>query len=147
MKKVAAFLAGLTTTYVIAVVLVSQLNIARVTELGYAVGLSDRIAMVLHDWVGMLGAYLPLMAIALLIAWVITALVVSRFVPSSAALYALAGFTGMLALHLILHAVFQMTPVAPTRTLFGLISQGVAGALGGYLYFRFAYGESSQRSG
>ena len=50
--------------------------------------------------------------------------------------YMLAGFVGLIAIHLIMKAVVGMTGVAATRTLAGLLAQGIAGALGGYLFHR-----------
>jgi hypothetical protein len=51
-----------------------------------------------------------------------------------ALLFALAGFVAVVALHLIMKAVLGVSGIAVTRTVAGLIGQGVAGAIGGYCY-------------
>lgn len=139
MKKVVAYLVGVLITYLLAVALVSQFNIARIMELGHAVTVRQRVETVLHDWLNMLGSYLPLICLAMLFAWLFTSLLLTRFVRRSALLYALAGFVGIVVMHLILIAVFGMTPVAPTRTTLGLFVQGLAGAVGGLVYYRWAF--------
>ncbi|MBT8115284.1 MAG: hypothetical protein KJP04_07880, partial [Arenicella sp.] len=119
-------------------VLISQFNIARITDMGFPVGASERWQNALHDLGGMFDLYLPLVAIALLIAFLVTAFGVIRLVNKPSLLYPLAGFTALIAMHLILYAVFGMSPVAPTRTLAGLLAQGLAGAVGGYVYLKIA---------
>ncbi len=143
-KKFFAFLLGTVATYLTAVILVTQFNIARVTEFGYPVSFTDRLETTLHDIGGMLGVYLPLIAIALLIAWLFTGLLLTRFIKPSTFLYALAGFTGIVALHVIMQAALGMSGVAPTRTLLGLLGQGIAGAVGGWAFYKIAY--SSQQA-
>ena len=143
MNRLNGYLISVVGTYVVAVILVSQFNIARVVDLGHSVGLSDRFSTTLHDLLGMATSYLPLTAIALLLAFLFTGLLLLRMINASLMLYALAGFVGMLAMHLILNAVFNIHAVAPTRSLPGLLSQAVAGAIGGILYFRLVVSRAS----
>ncbi|MEM7281120.1 MAG: hypothetical protein AAF438_05790 [Pseudomonadota bacterium] len=139
LKKIIGYIMGLVGAYVLAVFLVSQFNIARVTELGYSVSLSQRIETAAHDLVSMLGLYFPLVAGALLVAFLFTGLILTRFIPRSPGLYALAGFAGLVLLHVILNSVLGLVGVAPTRTLLGLGAQGLAGAFGGWLFYQFAF--------
>lgn len=138
-KKVMGFLIGAAITYVTAVFWVSQFNIAEITALGYSVSFGDRLTTTLHDLGNMISVYFTLIAIALIIAWLFTGLLLSRFIPPSATLYALAGFTGLVAMHVLLKATLGITGVAPTRTLMGLLSQGICGALGGWFFYHIAY--------
>lgn len=138
-RKFCAYLFGVVSTYLLAVIFVSQLNISRVTEMGYSVGFLERVQTLLQDWVGMLSVYLPLIAVALLIAWLFTGLLLTRWLPRTLFLYVLAGFVALMALHPIMQAVFTITAVAPTRTLAGLLTQGLAGAFGGYCFYRVAF--------
>ena len=138
-KKIIAILIAGLATYVAAVVLLSQLNISQVTSLGFAVSLSQRFAAVLHDLQGMLTIYLPLILVALLIAFLFTSLLLLRFVYKPAFLFPLAGFVAIVSIHVILNIVFGVAGIAPTRTMVGLISQGLAGAMGGYIYFKMAH--------
>lgn len=138
-RKVVAYLVGVISTYVLGTVLVSQFNIARIVELGHSVSFTERVQTTLHDWAGMLGSYLPLIGIALLIAWLFTGLLLTRFVPRSAWLYALAGLVGVIAIHQIMGMVFGITGIAATRSTIGLLAQGLAGAMGGWLFYRIAF--------
>lgn len=135
-KKARAFLFAVLSTYIVGVISISQHNIARIVELGFPVTFGERFATTWHDLTHMFDLYLPLLAIALLIAFLVTGLGVLRLISQPRVLYPLAGFVGMLALHLILEAVLGMTPVAPARELSGLLTQGIAGAIGGWVFVR-----------
>lgn len=145
-QKVVGYLLAVASTYLIGVLLVTQFNISQVTQLGPAVSLTSRAQTVLHDWLGMLEIYLPLIAIAMFTALLVTGLVLNRFLPRSAWLYALAGLVAMVALHQIMNLVFEISAVAPTRTSLGLLAQGLAGAIGGYTFERFAFPKPQQQS-
>lgn len=138
MRKLGAYFGSVLFAYIVAAVLVSQFNIARITALGEQVSVAERLQTAQHDLLGMLSSYLPLIAIALLLAFLFTGLVIRRFVDGSAALYALAGFCGLLVVHVSMNGLLGLHAVAPTRTLVGLLCQAGAGALGGWLYFKLS---------
>ena len=46
----------------------------------------------------------------------------------------LAGFTALVAMHVIMNLTFGITPIAIARSAGGLFVQGLAGAVGGVLY-------------
>lgn len=50
--------------------------------------------------------------------------------------FVLGGFAAVMAIHLTLRMVFDMNPLWATTTPMGLILQGLAGAVGGYVFFR-----------
>lgn len=135
-KRIVAYIAAVLTTYIFGVVLVSQFNIANIQDMGFVVSLSERLSAVTHDLVGMLGLYLPLIAIAFLIAFLFTNFALLRFIKQPVLLYVLAGFVGIVAIHSILHALLGLSGIAPTRTTTGLLAQGLAGGVGGYVYIR-----------
>ena len=139
MKKLTAFLAAVLTTYLVAVPFVSQINIARITEMGFEVSMAQRLTTVWQDLIGMLGLYLPMILVGLLIAFLFTGLLLKRFVSISLAWYLLAGFVGIVMIHVLLYLAFGMNPVAPTRSIAGLLSQGVAGAFGAWVFFKLAF--------
>lgn len=141
-QRILAFLASVASAYVVAVVLVSQFNIARVQGMGFEVGLGQRLSTVLHDLVGMTASYLPLIVIAFLIAFSFTGLALMRFIQTPKILYPIAGFVAIIAIHSILQMVFGISGVAPTRTTVGLLAQGLAGAIGGYVYWRFRFAKA-----
>ena len=94
-----------------------------------------RLQATWHDILGLASAYLPLMAIAFLIALPVAAGLLKIFPSQPLLLYVLAGAVGVVTLHLTMKAVLGVTGIAATRTIAGLLSQGLAGALGGYLYY------------
>jgi hypothetical protein len=130
------YLLAVVTTYVVAVVFVSQFNASSIVALGVSVGLWDRLLAVWHDLIGMAELYLPIIAIALLIAFVFTKQVLLRFLENRGLLYSLAGFVGIATVHLTLKAVFDVSAIAPTATVLGLLSQCIAGAFGGWVFYR-----------
>ena len=102
------------------------------------VGIGKRIAVTGHDLVGMAPTLLPLIAIGLLIAFLVTGLL-CRWVPNARfGLYVLAGAIAVLGVHFSLYQVFDITLVAVARTTGGLVTQAAAGALGGYVFVRLS---------
>ena len=134
LRLVAAFLAALGATYLIASVTATQFVLQEVAALGPAVPWSVRLDTTGRDLVGLAGSYLPLLALAFLLALPVAA-GLTRLVPAARpAWYLAAGFVAVLALHLIMKAVLGVTGIAATRSLAGLLAQGVAGAVGGGLF-------------
>ena len=138
-QKVMVWLSAVIVTYVIAVIWVSQLNILRITEMGYTIHVEQRFEAIGHDLMGMLSIYLPVIALALLIAFVVNSVLVLRIMNYPALLFPLAGFVALISSHVILAVLFGVAGIAPTRTLAGLCSQGLAGAVGGYVYYYLLY--------
>ncbi len=134
MRTLSGFAAAVHVTYVIGALTISQVNLASVIALGMEINFSHRIDAMLHDVTHMYDIYLPLVIVALVIAFSVAALI-TRQVPSLRMVgYMLAGFVGLIAIHVIMTAVLGMTGVAATRSMVGLLLQGVAGAAGGYLF-------------
>ena len=138
MKVVIAFVVAVIVAYVLAVLMYTQLNLANVVEMGLEVTLADRAAAAVHDLAGMLPLYVPIIAVAFLIAFGITRLVL-MWVPQLRTLgYVLAGFAAIYTVDFALGALLTSGthPLAVTRTTVGLLSQCVAGAIGGYVFVR-----------
>ncbi len=138
MKVVIAFVVAVIVAYVLAVLMYTQLNLANVVEMGLEVTLADRAAAAVHDLAGMLPLYVPIIAVAFLIAFGITRLVL-MWVPQLRTLgYVLAGFVAIYTVDFALGALLTSGthPLAVTRTTVGLLSQCVAGAIGGYVFVR-----------
>ena len=142
LKRILAFMVAVLGGYVFAVLAYSQLNLSNLTDMGVAVGFSDRFGTFAHDVLSMTSMYLPIMTVALLVAFLLAALVL-RWVPHLRVLgYVLAGTVGMLAVILFFKVAIGTNPIAVTRTLVGLISQGLAGAVAGLVYVRVTQGLS-----
>ena len=75
LKRILAFVAASLGGYTTAVLAYSQLNLSNLTDLGVVIGLGDRFATFAHDLVSMTSMYLPIMAAALLVAFLFATLV------------------------------------------------------------------------
>ncbi|NND82261.1 MAG: hypothetical protein HKN50_07525 [Gammaproteobacteria bacterium] len=137
-QKLQAYLAAVLTTYVSGTIMISQGNIEQIIELGYPVGIAERFDSAWHDFLHMYDLYLPIVAVALLIAFLFTGLLLLRFIKRPQILYPLAGFVALITVHVILYIVFEMNPVAPTREISGMLGQGVAGLLGGLAFLKLS---------
>jgi type III secretory pathway component EscT len=134
LNVIIAYLLAVLVTYILGAIFVSQGNIARVIDMGFDITMSHRLDAMLHDVTHMYDIYLPVIAIAMLIALPVAAGII-RFTPNLRLIgYVAAGFVAMIAIHMILKAVLGLTGIAPTRDIIGLLGQGVAGAIGGYAY-------------
>lgn len=135
MTKFKGFVVAVLTTYLLATLFVSQGNLTAIAAFGLPVDLATRVQAAWHDMTHMVTLFLPLSLIALLIAFLVCAWLCKRFPAASAVLYPLAGFAALLTLIFTLNTVFGLTPIAPTRSLVGLLLQGLAGAAGGTIYY------------
>ncbi|MBL4682098.1 MAG: hypothetical protein JKY88_15415 [Pseudomonadales bacterium] len=133
-RTIGAFLAAVIGTYLLGVVFISQANLANIAEMGLTVGFSVRIDTLLHDLTHMTEIYLPLVTVSSIIAFPVATGII-RLTPGLRLIgYISAGFVALIAMHLIMKMVLGLTGVAPTRTMMGLLAQGIAGAFGGYLF-------------
>lgn len=133
-RKLANYLGAVAVAYLLAAISSTQSVIASLSHMGVAVPLDDRLSMTLHDIAGMAAMFLPMVAFALLVAFMTAALLsrwISRWRPM---LYAVAGAAAVVSIHLLLHLAFSVTPIAIARTGVGLLIQGIAGAAGGLTY-------------
>ena len=133
-RKLAAYLLAVIVAYTLASITATQSVIARLAEMGIDVNFADRLRMTLHDIAGMAGMFLPMIAAAFLAAFLMAALICRLLGRRPIALYILAGAVALIAIHLILNLAVGITPVAIARTMGGLLIQGLAGAVGAYLY-------------
>jgi hypothetical protein len=114
--RLANYLAAVVVAYLLASITATQYVIASLGRMGVDVGLADLLTMTARDISGMAGMFLPLIAFALLV------------------LYVLAGATAMVAMHLSLNLALGLTPVAIAGSGGGLLLQALAGAAGGLTY-------------
>ena len=133
-----SYLTAVISTYIVGVIFVSQGNIANVVAMGFQVTITQRLEAVVHDLTHMTGIYLPVIAVSMLISLPIAAMII-RYAPHLRSIgYILAGITALIAIHMIIKMVFGISGIAPTRTLIGLLAQGLAGGVGGYLFHRLS---------
>ena len=132
--RLISFLVAGLVSYVIAVLFYTQINLINLTDLGVVISFSDRLGAASHDLISMTGMYLPIMLIALLVAFSLAAIVI-RFLPNLRTLgFVVAGIVGVLALVLFFSSFLGTNPIAVTRSSLGLLSQCGAGGMGGLVY-------------
>ena len=136
-RVILAFLAAVVVTEVTGAVVQTQFVLASLTDLGIEISLTQRLAMTIHDIAGLVEIYLPVIAVGFIIAFGIAALVVRWLLPGRAAIgYPLAGLTAVVAAIVIMTLMFDVSPIAGARSTPGLIGQALAGALGGWIFYR-----------
>tara|TARA_R110001599_G_scaffold8651_5_gene42008 strand:- start:43073 stop:43516 length:444 start_codon:yes stop_codon:yes gene_type:complete len=130
-----AFFPAVLLAYVTASLLATQTVLANLGDMGVVVPLTVRLEASLHDLLGMI-AYLLLILLAFVLAMPVAAgLVRAHRVPGPRVFwFALAGFVGVLMLHLIMREVLGIWVIAAAREWPGLLLQCSAGALGGWLF-------------
>lgn len=133
-RTIGAFIAAVIGTYILGVLFISQGNLANIVEMGLTVGFSDRINTLLHDLTHMTAIYLPLVTVSSIIAFPVATGIIRLTSGLRLFGYVSAGFVALIALHLIMKMMLGLTGIAPTRTVMGLLAQGIAGAFGGYLF-------------
>lgn len=132
-KTTTAYVVAVLLTYVFGAIFISQGNLAQVISLGIdvEVTLATRLDAALHDIANMTQIYLPVLALAMLIALPVAKMIIS-YVPHLRLVgYTLAGFVALITVHAAVEALFGVSGIATTRFLDGLLLQGVAGAIGG----------------
>jgi hypothetical protein len=132
--RLANYLAAVLVAYMLASVMATLAVIASLGRMGVDVGTADRLKMILEDIGGMAGMFLPMVAFALLAAFLVTALLCRWLRRWRRPLYILAGAAALLAIHIALNLAFGLTPIAAARTGAGLFLQSLAGAAGGLTY-------------
>ena len=132
--RLALYLAAVIVAYLLAVITATQSVVSSLAGMGVQLDMAERLSMTLNDISGMAPMLLPLIAFGLLIAFMTTALICRYLSQWRVPLYALAGAVALLCIHLALHYLFSITPVAIARTPGGLAVQALAGAAGGLTY-------------
>ncbi len=133
-RRFGAWLLAVAVAYVLASATATQSVIGSLAGMGVDVQLGVRVQMTLSDILGMANMFLPMVAFALLIAFMTAALLCRWLARWRLPLYAVAGAAALVTIHLILHLAFGLTPIAIARTAGGLLLQGLAGAAGGVCY-------------
>lgn len=146
LKVACGLLAAVLVTYLVGAAFISQGNLGALAGMGFEVTLPQRLAAIFHDISQMYDLFLPLVAIGLLVGFGVAAGII-HFAPHLQLLgYVSAGFLSMIALHLILKALLGLSGIAPTRELIGLLAQGLAGAVGGYVFHKVVSRKLKQES-
>ena len=137
-KTTYSFVGAVLAAYILGAIFVSQGNIASVIALGFEVSSGQRIDAALHDILHMTDIYLPLVTVSLLLGLPVAFTVIRKKPHLRTLGYVLAGFVALIAMPVIMKLVLGLSGIAPTRTIVGLLAQGLAGGAGGYLFCRLS---------
>ena len=137
-KTTYSFVGAVLAAYILGAIFVSQGNIASVIALGFEVSGGQRIDAALHDILHMTDIYLPLVTVSLLLGLPVAFAVIRKKPHLRTPGYVLAGFVALIAMPVIMKLVLGLSGIAPTRTIVGLLAQGLAGGAGGYLFCRLS---------
>ena len=91
LKTLAAYAGAVIGAFLLGSILVTQFNLAQVAGMGMDVTLAVRLQATLHDISGLAGTYLPLIAVAFLIALLVATGLLKVFPSQPQLLYLLAG--------------------------------------------------------
>jgi MFS family permease len=124
------------SAYSLATLFATQSVISHLADMNIPLSMGERLEMSAKDQLGMTSLYLPLIAVGMLIAMLVAGWLGRRNPQRRTHLFMLAGAVAMLSIHLALNWSFDITLVAVARSPLGLLSQALAGAVGGYLFTR-----------
>lgn len=130
-----ALLASAAVTALLASISSSQFVIAGLQAIDVDIPYSTRLSMTVADF-GILTVLLPAVLACFLIAFLVAGFCAARLGGSRIGWFIAAGATSLVAELLIMQGVFGVMPVSGARSVAGLLAQGVAGAVGGYLFAR-----------
>ncbi len=133
-----AWLLASLVTYVLGSALMTQVVLLSLASFDIPVDLGARASMTLFDIGGLASSYLPLIAIALLLGFLVAA-AISRWRPAwRALLYLLAGASAVGTMIGIMTWTFGMNPLAGARGGGGVALQMAAGLAGGWAFLSVA---------
>ena len=134
MRAITAYFMATLVAYLLASAFSTLMIMAGLAEMAMPVSGADVLSAIWFDWLGLLSSYLPLVAIALLIALPAAGQLHGRLGLPRRFIYALGGFVALIAIHLILEATLGLIGFAAVRTTFGLALQGAAGGPAGWFF-------------
>lgn len=129
---VSLFVAALLTS-VIGSVFSTQSVISSLRSIDVDVPFATQLSMTLGDF-AILPSLAPLIAICFVVGFFVAAVCVRHIGGNRTAWYIVAGAVAVITTLLIMKAVLLITAIAGTRSLLGLLSFGLAGAIGGWVY-------------
>ena len=139
------FLVAVLAASIASSVFSSQFVVAGLNGVGVDVPLNIRFAMTFSD-LSILQTLLMVVAACFLIGFLLAALGFKQLGGNRQLWYVAAGGSALLATLLLMESLLQLMPVAGARTTFGLMTQAIAGMLGGYVYAVVAKPQSDQES-
>lgn len=133
LRIIIGYAVGIVAAFLLGSMLGTQVVLASVQSMGLEVSWAARVDATLDDLLGLSATLLPVMALVLAVVWGLYDVITTRRrSPLGPYHYALVGGLCILALHPLLGAVLDVDVFAATRSWFGLLTQAIAGAFGGW---------------
>lgn len=145
-RTLIAFFAAVVIATAVACIIGTQFVLAALAGIGVDISLIDRLATTWHDLInfGFIPSpafgfsYVMVIGIGLFIAFLVAA-ALSYFLPRfRTVIYAVAGSVAILAFLGSSYFVFGASMFAFAQTPMGLITQGAAGAVGGWVFSKYS---------
>ncbi|WP_372763068.1 hypothetical protein [Pseudoalteromonas sp.] len=141
-----SFLVSWLLTFTLASLFHSHYVVNQLVNVGVVVGLSDRVSLMLDDWLGLLPTYGAIIALALACAFLVTALLYKRHKQQAMQLFMFTGIAAFAVLLLAIESIMHINIIAGARG-WGFYAQLFAGAIGGYVFSLLLQLNSGKRDG
>ncbi len=133
-RIIGGYVAAVLATLVAASLVHTHFTLHGLRALGAVISAADAWALARGDLAGLGPAFGAVIALALLVGFLVAGLV-RRFLPWPRPLaYGLGGGAALLTALWLMHWSFEITPIGSARSWAGLLSLGLAGALGGVIF-------------
>ncbi|WP_278381877.1 hypothetical protein [Pseudoalteromonas distincta] len=128
-----SFLVSWLFTFTLASLFHSQYVVNQLVNVGVVVGLSDRASLTFDDWLGLLPTYGAIIALALAIAFFVTAKLNKKVKKYSTQLFVIAGIVAFAIVLIAIESIMNIHIIAGARG-WGFYAQLLAGAVGGFTF-------------
>ena len=139
------FLVSWLLTFTLASLFHSQYVVNQLVNVGVVVSLSDRINLSLDDWLGLLPTYGAIIAIALAIAFLVSAKLTKNIKQYNMALFIVAGITALAVVLIAIESIMNIHIIAGARG-WGFYAQLLAGAVGGFAFSQLFKAAKTQKA-
>lgn len=134
LRTAAGFVAAAVAAAALGTVSSTQFVLQELADLGVTIPLDTRLWATWHDLMGMAPTLAAVVTPGLLVAFLAGALVVRFAGVLRTIVYAVAGAATLVIAVLVMREVLGVTPISGARTAVGLMGQGAAGLIAGWLF-------------
>lgn len=135
-QRILGFIASLISSVIVGGAVITQFNVAALGKIGVNVPLTVRLQTTAQDILGLAPLLLPIFGVGFFIAFIVAGQIDKRTQLARAPIFMSAGFVSVLTINLVPAIIFSLVPLAPARSLIGLIAISLSGAVAGYVYTR-----------
>lgn len=132
-RYLTGFVAAVVTTGVLGSIASTQFVIAALADINVDVPFLTRLSMTLND-MGILAFFLPAVGACFFVGFLVAGLCSWKIGGSRTAWFVVAGASALLTELFIIENALGLMPISGARTMAGMMSQGVAAAVGGWVF-------------